>query len=164
MIGYGSHRFVHFLSNYTNVYYYKLSYVGQRSVFNYPRDLPYGVSHTDDIYQFLFKTRYLNYSIAEADRDNIIVERLTRIWEQFAYFGNPNNDTDEYLKQMMWPKHDWIDEFYLDIGTHMIEKHGLFLERFSAWDELTSGANDKISGILILTYVTFITQFFIIAF
>lgn len=72
--------------------------------------------------------------------DNLMVERLTRMWEQFVWRGNPNNSTDDYLKDMQWPKHDWINEHYLDIGTHLVEKQGLFLERFKAWERLSSGS------------------------
>lgn len=36
---------------------------------------------------------------------------------------------------MTWPRHNITDEFYMDIGTHMIEKHGLFLDRYAIWDQ-----------------------------
>lgn len=139
VIGYGSHRLVHLLSNFTDVYYYKFTYSGQSSVFNYPRNSPYGVTHADDI-QYLFNTGYVAQMINQTHPDFFMVERLTRIWEQFIWNGNPNNGTDEYLKDMQWPKHDWDNEFYLDIGTHMVEKNGLLLERFAAWDRLSSGS------------------------
>jgi acetylcholinesterase len=38
--------------------------------------------------------------ITESDSDNFIVERMTRIWEQFAKYGNPNNPDDEFLADM----------------------------------------------------------------
>jgi acetylcholinesterase len=78
-----------------------------------------------------------------------MVERMTRMWEQFAYRGNPNNATDEYLRTMVWPKHDSINEYYLEIGTHMVEKHGLYLPRFVAWDQLSSAALKRHNLILI---------------
>lgn len=49
-------------------------------------------------------------------------------------FSNPNNQTAEYLEYMVWPKHDDVSEWYLDIGNHLVEKNGLFLERFTVWD------------------------------
>lgn len=49
---------------------------------------------------------------------------------------NPNSDTDEYLKEIFWPKHDLENEFYLDIGQHSVEKHGLNRDKYSVWDEL----------------------------
>lgn len=51
--------------------------------------------------------------------------------------SDPNYD----LNEMTWPRHNISDEFYMDIGTHMIEKHGLFLDRYAIWDQyLTSSA------------------------
>lgn len=47
---------------------------------------------------------------------------------------DPNSEADEFLKGMVWPRHDSRDEYYLDIGSNLIEKHGLALERYSVWD------------------------------
>lgn len=41
VIGYPVHKFVHLISPFTDVYYYKFSYIG-RYGFNYPHDKPYG--------------------------------------------------------------------------------------------------------------------------
>ncbi len=35
---------------------------------------------------------------------------------------------------MIWPRHDNVNESYLDIGNHLVEKNGLYLERFTIWD------------------------------
>lgn len=40
---------------------------------------------------------------------------------------------------MSWPIHDNISEYYMDIGTHMIEKNGLYLERYAIWDGSSAG-------------------------
>lgn len=79
-IGYPVHRLVHFASNYTDVYYYKFSYVGTFSIFNYPHDKPYGVHHVDDL-QYPF---YVDYMGTQAD---FMVDRMTKIWEHFAWNG-----------------------------------------------------------------------------
>lgn len=52
----------------------------------------------------------------------------------FCHFSNPVYDPEE----LNWPKHDAINEYYMDIGKHMIEKHGLYLERYAVWDGLLS--------------------------
>jgi carboxylesterase type B len=152
IIGYGSHRLVHYLSNFTDVYYYKFNYAGQASVFNWPRTSPYGITHADDI-QYLFYTWYVDGLMNATHPDAVMVERMTRLWEQFATTGNPNNNTDEYLKDMNWPKHDSTNEFYLEIGTHMVEKNGLFLERFAVWDKLTSGVSKMHLNILLIGFI-----------
>lgn len=46
-------------------------------------------------------------------------------------FSNPNYDSSD----MSWPTHDNVSEFFMDIGTHMIEKNGLYLERYAIWNQ-----------------------------
>lgn len=41
VIGFPVHKFVHLISNYTDVFYYKFSYIG-RFGYKYPHDKPYG--------------------------------------------------------------------------------------------------------------------------
>lgn len=40
---------------------------------------------------------------------------------------------------MSWPTHDNISEYFMDIGTHMIEKNGLYLERYAIWNTTSTG-------------------------
>lgn len=35
---------------------------------------------------------------------------------------------------MIWPRYNTTTESYLEIGNHLVEKNGLFLERFTIWD------------------------------
>jgi Carboxylesterase family len=86
VIGFGVHKFVHLVSPFTDVFYYKFSYVGRYSLFKYPGDKPYGVHHADDI-QYLFASHYIGSTIQLGDQENLLVERMTRIWEQFAISG-----------------------------------------------------------------------------
>lgn len=90
--GYNSHRFVHYITDYVNVFYYKFSYIGRRSLFLYPETKPYGVCHGDD-QQYIFDLGDLQapYSgptlIIPEDPENFMVERMTRIFENFASTG-----------------------------------------------------------------------------
>lgn len=43
---------------------------------------------------------------------------------------------------MTWPKHNVTHEYYMDIGANMIEKHGLFLERYAIWDQYDTIGDD----------------------
>lgn len=87
MIGYGVHRFVHLISNVTDVFYYKFSFIGRYSVFNYPHDdKPFGMAHADDI-QYPFYVDYVGSKIMPTDPENFMVERMTRIYEHFAMTG-----------------------------------------------------------------------------
>lgn len=83
-MGYATHNLVNLASKFVNVYYYKFSYVGSFSLFNYPHDAPYSVSHGDDIHYLVPWA----FPIIEVDNpDNFIVERLLRIFENFANNG-----------------------------------------------------------------------------
>lgn len=87
IIGYGVHRFVNFVRNLTDVYYYKFSFTGRFSRFYYPNEkIPFGAHHVDDI-QYLFNAPYVGSLIEVSDPESFIVERMTRIWEQFAWTG-----------------------------------------------------------------------------
>ena len=138
-IGYAVHRFAHYASSFTDVYYYKFSYIGRFSNFLYPRNKPYGVHHGDDN-QYVLSSRSPP-EIKESDPENFMVERMTRIWEQFAKYGNPNKHRDEFLADMKWPKLDSNNEYFLDNGKDMVEKQGLYLERYRVWDSLDSQPN-----------------------
>jgi carboxylesterase type B len=86
-IGYGVHNFVHHASKFTDVYYYKFSFIGRFSQFLYPRNHPYGVSHGDDI-QYVFGASFVGASLIQIpDPEDVTVERMTRIWVQFAKTG-----------------------------------------------------------------------------
>lgn len=86
VIGFGVHKFVHLVSPYTDVFYYKFGYVGRFSLFNYPGGKPFGVHHADDI-QYVFGASFIGPAILLDDPENFMVERMTRLWEQFASTG-----------------------------------------------------------------------------
>ena len=86
IIGNGVHRFVHYISNFTDVYYYKFSYAGRFSTFKYPNNKPYGVHHADDV-QYCFNANYVGPKINKTDPENLMVEIMTRIWSSFAATG-----------------------------------------------------------------------------
>jgi hypothetical protein len=74
------------------------------------------------------------------------------------YSRNPNNYTDKYLKEMHWPKHDSFNEFYLDIGTHLTEKNGLFLDRYKVWEEWDKNSSNLKSA----SFISIMTIIFLV--
>ncbi|CRK87283.1 CLUMA_CG001085, isoform A [Clunio marinus] len=151
-IGWSVHRLVHLISDQVDVYYYKFSYVGRYSVFRYPRNQPYGIHHSDDI-QYPFSVDYFGPYFTEDDPESFMVDRMSKIYESFATTGNPNYNENE----IHWPKHNSSHEFYMDIGLHLIEKNGLFLERYAIWDEVEASSNTMMLSSLILILASFIT-------
>lgn len=88
IIGYGAHRFAQLVSEFADVYYYKFSYLGRFSTFRFPRNEPYGVMHGDDrMYVTPSPNTNIDSRIGLDDPENIMVERFTRIYEQFAATG-----------------------------------------------------------------------------
>lgn len=88
LIGYGIHRFIHLITNLTDVYYYKFSYIGRFSVFQYPHvGRPFGVHHADDL-QYPFYVDFITPTMIQpSDPENFMVERMTKIYEHFAATG-----------------------------------------------------------------------------
>lgn len=65
------------------------------------------------------------------------------------FYRNPNNPDDVWLKDMEWSEFDLEKENYLEIGTHLVEKSGLFLERYKVWEmlfPLDSSASITLTG------------------
>lgn len=69
------------------VYYYKVTFLGRFSRYLYPRSLPYGVAHGDDLQYMFYPNIVTSYKVQPTDPENVMVERITRIWERFAHFG-----------------------------------------------------------------------------
>lgn len=86
MIGFGVHRFVQLASRYTRVYYYQNSYVARYSHTYYPGDKPYGTVHHDDLL-YLFVVPAVAPMFTTNDPENLMVERMTRLWTTFASQG-----------------------------------------------------------------------------
>lgn len=52
-------------------------------------------------------------------------------------FRNPNNETDEYLKNVTWMSLESDKSNYLDIGNVDLKmKNGLYTERYALWEQL----------------------------
>lgn len=73
---------------------------------------------------------------------------------------NPfDSDPNYNASELNWPRHNTTHEFYMDIGTHMIEKSGLFLDRYaiyaSVWEkfEYSSSASVTITVAKILLFL-----------
>lgn len=86
IIGFPKHRFVQLLWNQVNVFYYKISYVGRFSSFLHPGNEPWGVEHGDCI-MYVLENRNVMPGITSNDAETITIERMTRMWVNFAYTG-----------------------------------------------------------------------------
>lgn len=86
VIGYSTHRFAHLAARYSDVYYYKFSYVGRYSYFYYPRTTPFGVAHADDL-QYIFQPDFIGPVFQSNDPEIVLVDRMTKVMESFGVNG-----------------------------------------------------------------------------
>lgn len=68
--------------------------------------------------------------------NTISLSDLLNCANHFIIDSNPNNSSDVHLSTMNWPEFDEEDAYYLDMGRHFVEKHGLYLNRFARWSNL----------------------------
>ncbi|RZC32436.1 COesterase domain containing protein [Asbolus verrucosus] len=67
----------------------------------------------------------------------VILERLIKLWTNFAKFGNPTPESSELLEYIIWPQLSTNngDFLYLDIGDSMeVKNHPL--KTYNRWNEL----------------------------
>ncbi|TMW42427.1 hypothetical protein DOY81_012491, partial [Sarcophaga bullata] len=61
------------------------------------------------------------------DPENDTIERLTRFWYEFAKKSDPNNSTDQYLKDIKWPLYSENKQEYLEIGQNLnVKSNGIY--------------------------------------
>ncbi|XP_054081120.1 juvenile hormone esterase [Zeugodacus cucurbitae] len=135
IIGFEYHRFLDLLSRVTTVYTYLFTYKGRYSHFTYNNEV-YGAVHHDELL-YLLHVPVKTPLFKKTDPENGVIENLTRMWSQFARTGDPNNATDEYLKDIKWPAYTNDKKPYLVIGNDLdVKEGGIFSQRFQIWDEL----------------------------
>lgn len=59
------------------------------------------------------------------------------VFTKFCDFSDPNNQSDEHLRNLKWPLYDDKMKSYLEIGDELnVKLHGIFPERLQLWDRL----------------------------
>lgn len=94
-----------------------------------------GVVHHDDL---LYLFRVSLFPDFPTDSDALkIVERMTRIWANFAKSGQPISKEDENLfNNVTWEKFTLINPKYLEIDSNLSMKSNLNQKRMNLWDKL----------------------------
>ncbi|XP_064554514.1 juvenile hormone esterase [Drosophila montana] len=137
LIGVEYHRFMRLMSSHTPIYTYYFRYKGRYSFLKHPdTNQTFGAVHHDELL-YLFHVPILTPLLKQSDPENLLIERLTRMWTEFARKGDPHNATDEYLRGLHWPLYNSHDQAYLEIDINLTAKNGnIHEERFKVWDEL----------------------------
>ncbi|CAH0592566.1 unnamed protein product [Chrysodeixis includens] len=113
------------------VYYYLFSYDGER---NFVKDrlniTAPGAAHADEIGYF-FDISYMDKTpVAE---DQLMIDRITTLWANFAKYGNPTPQTTELLP-VLWPAATKDEQYYLNIDADLTVGKRYFNSRVAFWD------------------------------
>lgn len=99
-------------------------------LFNVP-----GVSHCDDL-MYLFYMRSMFPFFKNNDPEILTLERMTKMWENFARTGEPFAENDPIYSNVTWEKFDQSSGKYLEIGKDLVIKDSLYAEQLQLWQEL----------------------------
>ncbi|XP_026739428.1 acetylcholinesterase-like [Trichoplusia ni] len=114
-----------------NVYYYLFSYDGGR---NYAKNRlnisATGVAHADELGYF-FDVSYMDKN--PTPEDQLVIDRVTTLWANFAKFGNPTPQTTDILP-VIWPMATKDEQYYLNIDADLTIKKRYFNSRVAFWD------------------------------
>lgn len=127
------------MSKFIPVYHYVYDYEGSLGRWwlkfkaEYRPDIK-GVAHATDIL-------YLwNLTIAPTTFKNkeerLVSERLTRLWTNFAKFGNPTPCEEDLLQNVQWPKVSGKSLQHLYIGTNLKVSSNFQKESVDFWEHL----------------------------
>ncbi|KAM7360189.1 juvenile hormone esterase-like [Cochliomyia hominivorax] len=130
-------RYFQMVSKFTSVYTYIFTYKGRYSYYVDPEtNKTRGPVHQDELL-YLFNSPLLTPLFKKNDPENDTIERLTRLWFEFAKKGNPNNVSDKYLNAANWPLYSDETKLYLEIGDNLnVKSDAHYRERYKAWDSI----------------------------
>ncbi|CAB3240847.1 unnamed protein product [Arctia plantaginis] len=115
----------------TNVYYYVFSYDGDRPFFKILNNITSpGAGHADEI-GYLFDVSFMDQK--PSDEDQLIIDRITSLWTNFAKYGQPVPQVTELLP-VQWPAVTKQTQYYLNIDSELEVKKRIFKQRMTMWN------------------------------
>ncbi|XP_021208942.1 esterase FE4-like [Bombyx mandarina] len=114
------------------VYYYVFSYDGGRNAMKeYLGITAEGAAHADELGYLLAVDAVPGQHIAEEDQ--LIIDRITTLWANFAKYGNPTPEPTDLLP-VVWSTVEGNKRPYLDIDTDLQLRSRPFHHRMAFWD------------------------------
>ncbi|CAD0194898.1 unnamed protein product [Chrysodeixis includens] len=116
-----------------NIYYYLFAYDGGRNFVKTrldPQMTVAGTAHADEIGYF-FDISYMDKN--PTPEDQLVIDRVTTLWANFAKFGNPTPQTTELLP-VLWPAATKDQQYYMNIDADLTVGKRYFNSRFAFWD------------------------------
>ncbi|CAH2226368.1 jg8077 [Pararge aegeria aegeria] len=126
-----------------DVFYYMFSYSGDRNYskrrFNVTTP---GAAHADEI-GYLFD---LSYEMdAPSTADQLVIDRMTTLWTNFAKFGDPTPETSELLP-VKWSPIREKTYTYLNIDRQLTVATRPYHERMAFWELFFEANKHKLKG------------------
>ncbi|KAI5639531.1 carboxylesterase family domain-containing protein [Phthorimaea operculella] len=90
------------------------------------------VCHCDDL-PYLFPVKFMNQTVVKESREFQLIEKVTKLWTNFAKYGNPTPDNSLGVK---WEPYTIQHQHYLDIGDELTLKTKPEYEDISFWEEV----------------------------
>ncbi|XP_026739431.1 acetylcholinesterase-like [Trichoplusia ni] len=114
-----------------NLYYYLFSYDGGRNFLKKNLNITAaGTAHADEL-GYLFDIFIMDKT--PSPEDQLVIDRITTLWANFAKFGNPTPETTEILP-VLWPAVTKNEQYYLNIGADLTVGKRYFNSRMAFWD------------------------------
>ncbi|CAD6999387.1 unnamed protein product [Ceratitis capitata] len=128
IIGHGVHRLVELARNFTDVYYYRFDYVGEKSEFPDSLGKPQGACHADDIIYILPRT---SFSVENNSTDIFMVDRMVNVIATFAANGKP-----PVIENITWTPSTADELVVLYNNKYPFISNPFYVDRYAMWDEL----------------------------
>ncbi|XP_068627181.1 esterase FE4-like [Battus philenor] len=120
-----------YLENGGKVFHYIFSYSGDRNFVKYRQNITEGgAAHADEI-SYLFDVSF--FPQPPTEEDQLVIDRITALWANFAKYGNPTPETSELLP-VEWSAVTEDVLNYLDIDLDLTLKRRPFHDRMAFWD------------------------------
>ena len=94
-----------------------------------------GVVHHDDL-QYILYMSFIFPLFKEGDPENVMVEKMTTMWTNFAKTGEPIPKNNNLLKGVTWSTLTPRGKEYLDINEKFTMQRNMFADRYGLWDRL----------------------------
>ncbi|XP_067006682.2 juvenile hormone esterase [Anabrus simplex] len=135
-----AHRAAKLISakNTAPVYFYKFSYAGKYSYIYDPpgSQTPYGVVHHDDLLYLFYNPSEFFKLFTPQDEEFQTMKKMIKIWSNFMKEGNPTPERTSLLSNVTWEPYTGDNLKYMDIGSRLSMKEGLYNERVATWERL----------------------------
>ena len=94
-----------------------------------------GIVHHDDL-QYLFYMSFIFPYLEKGDPENVMVEKMTAMWANFAKTGKPIPPRNNLFSDVSWTPLTTKNNNYLEIGVKLKMKSNMFSARYAFWEQL----------------------------